>query len=204
MGTLRRCCGRGRAASSEQPALALFVVWRLANARRCRTSEPVACGLAAGMRRRRTCRRSSPSIKPLGRVVGGVGRSNLDRLRVRGRCAQCANPGAGSAEPLPPLPPARAAVRWRDGVAVPWRPTRQRAATKDATRREVSVRGGNVNSHLGRGSLLVWCVPWWKGAPCRVQGWISQTLVHTSTSAPCSAGEPSWRWPQGRCHVPRA
>ena len=165
---MRRCCGRGRAASSEQPALALFVVWRLANARRCRTSEPVACGLAAGMRRRRTCRRSSPSIKPLGRVVGGVGRSNLDRLRVRGRCAQCANPGAGSTEPLPL--PARAAVRWRDGVTVPWQPLRQRAATKDATRREVSARGGDVNPHFGRGSLLVWCVPWWKGhlGACKV------------------------------------
>ena len=236
---MRRCCGRGRAASSEQPALALFVVWRLANARRCRTSEPVACGLAAGMRRRRTCRRSSPSIKPLGRVVGGVGRSNLDRLRVRGRCAQCANPGAvpcppcisarvglegphcraggsghpaaggGSAEEPPLLATdvwlgsARAAVRWRDGVTVPWQPLRQRAATKDATRREVSARGGDVNPHLGRGSLLVWCVPWWKG--------------HLGASKVGPAGR--WSTPlrrprvlrgavvevaQGRCYVPRA
>ena len=65
---------------------------------------------------------------------------------------------------------ARAAVRWRDGVTVPWQPLRQRAATKDTTRREVSARGGDVNPHLGRGSLLVWCVPWWAGhlAMCKV------------------------------------
>ena len=70
----------------------------------------------------------------------------------------------------PPPSPARAAVRWRDGVTVPWQPLRQRAATKDTTRREVSARGGDVNPHLGRGSLLVWCVPWWAGhlAMCKV------------------------------------
>ena len=99
----------------------------------------------------------------------------------------------------PPPSPARAAVRWRDGVTVPWQPLRQRAATKDATHREVSARGGNVNSHLGRGSLLVWCVPWWTG-----HLGTSWTLVHTSSSAPYFAGEPTRRWPQGRGHVPRA
>ena len=142
-----------------------------------------------------------PSIKPLGRVVGGVGRSNLDRLRVRGRCAQCANPGAGSAEPLPP--PARAAVRWRDGVTVPWQPLRQRAATKDTTRREVSVRGGDwipISREVaslcgvflgGRGTLQCARLDQLDAGPRLLVG-------------PVLCGEPSWRWPQGRCYVPRA
>ena len=181
---MRRCCGRGRAASSEQPALALFVVWRLANARRCRTSEPVACGLAAGMRRRRTCRRSSPSIKPLGRVVGGVGRSNLDRLRVRGRCAQCANPGAGSAA-LPPPCSCYGTVARRRHCTV--------AALEAASSHQGRNPQGGLCSRWGcefppraRSPPCVVC-SLVGGAPCDLQGWTSWTLVHTSSSAPCFA-----------------
>ena len=198
---MRRCCGRGRAASSEQPALALFVVWRLANARRCRTSEPVACGLAAGMRRRRTCRRSSPSIKPLGRVVGGVGRSNLDRLRVRGRCAQCANPGAGSAEPLSPPCSCCGSVARRRHCTV--------AALEAASSHQGhNPQGGlcsrwDVNPHLGRGSLLVWCVPWWAGhlAMCKVG---PAGRWSTPPRRPRVLRGAVVEVAQGRCYVPRA
>mgnify|MGYP007018380208 CR=1 FL=1 len=103
----------------------------------------------------------------------------------------------------PPPSPARAAVRWRDGVTVPWQPLRQRAATKDTTRREVSARGGDwiptsreVASLCGvflggRGTLQCARLDQLDAGPRLLVG-------------PVFRGEPSWRWLQGRCYVPRA
>ena len=156
---------------------------------------PLGCG--GGVPADGPAPRSSPSVGWSGALDGptwtvcGCVAAALSAL-TQGRGARNRSP-----------PPARAAVRWRDGVTVPWQPLRQRAATKDTTRREVSARGGDVYSHLGRGSLLVWCVPWWAGhlAMCKVG---PAGRWFTPPRRPRVLRGAVVEVAQGRCYVPRA
>ena len=156
---------------------------------------PLGCG--GGVPADGPAPRSSPSVGWSGALDGptwtvcGCVAAALSAL-TQGRGARNRSP-----------PPARAAVRWRDGVTVPWQPLRQRAATKDTTRREVSARGGDVNPHFGRGSLLVWCVPWWAGhlAMCKVG---PAGRWSTPPRRPRVLRGAVVEVAQGRCYVPRA